>query len=298
MTTLRDTIEDTRQLLMSGTQDRLNVLQTSIDNAITSIQFTHELKGVVENARISIGLEEMHVLSVPGTAPGSSATVIRGYGGSPKLAHAAGDIIRVNPKFSDHRIKSEVNDELQGLSSPRSGLFQMKFVEFDYNPAVAGYNINATDLIDIWRVRYDMPGPTLEWPVLRRDEWYLDQHANTTDFPQGIQLVLRCPGFPGHAVRVSYKAKFSLVTNDTDDILAVSGLHDEAHRILPYGAAIGLTVGREVKRSFLTRQPEPRRSDEVPSGAAARATAILASNYTEFVQEEVERLLQRYPEQI
>src|SRR5262245_50671918 len=207
---------------MTGTQERINVLQTTVNNSIDTIILQHELKGVVEGSRIAIEMEEMHVLAAPSTAPGSSITVIRGYAGSTAASHTAGAIIRCNPQFSDYRISQEVNDELKELSSPEVGMFQIKPLEFQYNPAQSGYNISAADLIDIWRVRYDTPGPYNDWPMLRRDEWYLDQHANTTDFPGGKQLVLRVAGFPGFTVRVSYKAKFTSMVTYTDDVAVIS----------------------------------------------------------------------------
>jgi hypothetical protein len=299
MTTLADAVSLTRNYLMTGQQDRLNVLQTTVNTSITSIQFTHELLSVVPNTRIAIDLEEMHVIAVSGSSAGSTATVIRGYNGSTAASHTAGAIIRVAPQFSDWRISQEINTELKELSGPNVGLYRIRPYEFTFTPATFGYNINATDMIDVWRVRFDHPGPEKDWPVFRREDWYVDQDANTTAFPQGIQLVLRKPAFPGHTVRVSYKASFGgPLTATTDDILNVTGLHNEAHDILSLGAALGLVMGRDIKRSFMESQPEPRRSDEVGTSAGQMAMRPIIGRYQDRVASEVTRLQQRYPEQI
>jgi len=299
MTTLADTIELTRGYLMTGQQDRLNVLDLDINSVVDTVQFRYELKSIVPNVRISIDLEEMHVISVTGSGATSTAKVIRGFGGSTAASHTNGAVIRVSPQFSDWRISQEINDELEELSAPQSGLYRMKSIEFTYSPAQSGYNINASDMIDIWRVRYDHPGPERDWPVMNRNEWYFDQDANTTDFPNGKSLVLRVPAFPGFLVRVSYKASFGgPLTTGASDVLAVTGLHNEAHDLLSLGAALSLTMGRDIKRSFMESQPEPRRSDEVGTSAGQIAMRPLVAKYTDRINAEVTRLQQRYPEQI
>jgi hypothetical protein len=299
MTTLADTIELTRSYLMTGQQDRINLLDLTINASVTTVQFRYDPQSVVPNARIAVDLEEMHIISVSGSSAGATATVIRGFNGSTAASHDAGAVIRVSPQFSNWRIAQEVNDELSDLSAPNVGLFRIRPIEFTFNPAVMGYNLTATDMIDIWRVRFDVPGPEKNWPVMRRDEWYLDQDANTTDFAGGKQLVLRRPAFPGHTVRVSYKASFGgPLTALADDVLSVAGLHTEAHDILALGAALKLTMGRDIKRSFMESQPEPRRSSEVGTSAGQIAMRPILGKYADRIQSELTRLNERYPEQI
>lgn len=299
MTTLSDAIELTRQYLMTGQQDRINVLQTTVDASIETVQFEHEAKGLVPNARFAIELEEFHTIAASGTAPGSTATVIRGFGGSTAAAHTAGAIIRIAPQFSDWRIAQEINQELQDLSAPNAGLFRMRNYEFTFSPARAGYDIPVTDMIDVWRVNYDSPGPLHDWPVFNRRDWFLDQSASTSDFSSGNQLVLRQAASPGRTVKVAYKAKFGgPLTALSDNILTVTGLHVEAHQLLSLGAAISLAMGRDIKRSFMESQPEPRRSSEVGTSAGQIAMRPIISMYQSQLVSEVTRLQQRFPEQI
>lgn len=299
MTTFIDVIERTRNYLMTGQQDRTNILDLTIDSSTDTVQFRYELKSVVENAVISIDLEEMKVLSVSSTAAGSTATVVRGFSGSTAAAHTIGAIIRVSAQFTNFRIGQEINEELESLSSPLSGLFRIESTDFTFTPSQMGYSLNVPGLIDVWRVRYDVPGPSQEWPVFRRDSWYLDQDPDPTEFPDNVQLVLRKPAFPGHTVRVSYKSTFGgPLTTPAQDILTVTGLHTEAHNLLPLGAAISLTMGRDVKRSFMESQPEPRRSDEVGTSAGQLAMRPIIAKYQSDLDNEVNRLMQRYPEQM
>lgn len=280
---------------MTGQPDRLNVLQASIDNnpSTTSVQFLYELRGVADGTRLCIGLEEMHVVTVSGQGAGSTATVVRAVNGSSIAAHSANDQIQVAPQFSDFKVSKYINTALDQLSS--DGLFQIKTKEFEFIPTQAGYNLDVTDLIDVWRVSYDYPGPMQDWPVITPDRYHIDQAANTTDFPSGIKLVIQEGGYPGHNVRVAYRAPYTHLSALTDNVLTVSGLHTEAHDLPSLAACIQLLAGREVKRSFLNRQPEPRRQQEVPPGAANQSMVPLLKLYKDRCAQESRRLKRRYP---
>lgn len=296
MTTFLQLIDDTRDYLMTGQSDIINVLHADIAANATSLQLRHELKGVEVGSRLAIDLEEFHVISKTGTVPESVVTVIPAFGGSVAAAHTAGAIVRVNPQFSNWRISRYVNKCLESLVG--EGLFQVKTVTFTYNPSQAGYNIDASDLIDVWRVRYDYPGPVNDWPVLSVRDYYLDQAADISEFVNGKQLVLRRGGYPGQKVRMSYRAGFTLLSSLTQDVETISGLHASAHEIPPLGAAFRLLVGRDIKRSFLNRQPEPRRQEEVPVGAATNAMLPIAEKYYRALDREITVLTRRYPPQI
>jgi hypothetical protein len=292
VTTFSDLIEETRNHVMTGQPDRLNVLDLTINNTTDTIQLRYDLLGVGPGTRLVIDLEEMHVLSVTGTQAGSSATVIRGHGGSTAVAHTGGVVAYINPQVSSYRIAKFLNQGLQDLSS--YGLFQIKRVNFDWQPTKLGYNLNVTDLIDIWRISYDYPGVFKDWPEIDKQYWDIDQAADVTDFPQ-MKLVIRQGGHPGYPIHVAYKAGFTALTAIADDVLAVSGLHTEAHDLPPLLAALDLLMGREIKRSFLNRQPEPRRQQEVPPGSATESMQAIVAILQGRVTREIRRLKRRYP---
>lgn len=305
MSTARDLLADTRSRLMTGKPDRLNVLQDAVAANATTLKLQYELKGISEGTRLVIDLEEYHVLALSGTAAGSTVTVIPAMNGSVTTAHAIGSVIYVQPTFSDWGIAKHLNEALEDISAAQ--IFHIKNVSFDYNAAQLGYEITATDIIDVWRVKFNVPGSTQHWPVMERRNWTFDKDANTDDFPSGKALILRTGGFPGHKVHVSYKAKFTPLFNfatfnpATDyalDVTTTTKLHDEAHTLLVLDTAISMLSGREVKRTFLNRQPEPRRQEEVPVGAASQAIRPLLAQYEEALGREQRRLRRQYPEQV
>jgi len=279
---------------MTEQPDRINTLSLSVDNlpTTTTIVFTQDLEGIEKGSRIEIDQEIMFVLSISGKSAGSNAQVIRAFSNSTIASHNAGAIIRVNPQFFNTRIASKINRCLEGLSG--HGLFAVDSYEFTYTPAKAGYELVVPGFLDVLSVRYDYPGPLRDWPILLREDYFIDQTANATDFSSGISLTLRRGGYPGRKVQVTYKKTYSPLVNLSDDVELVSGLHATAHEIPPMGAAMRLLYGREIKRSFLTSQPNPRRAREVPPGSASDSMRGIAGAYYEAIDREVRVLTHRY----
>ena len=297
MTTVQDLIDRTRQHVMSGQPDRINILAGAIaaDVLVTTFELTRELKGIAEGSRLSIGTEEFHVLALSGTTAGSTVTVIRAFDGTTLSAHAAGDIVRVNPQFSDYRILKSMQECIEGLTG--DGLYQVKTVEFPYLPARMGYDLgSATGILDVYRVSYGVPGPTQNWPIFPRSYWEYDPAADTTQFPSGKSLILKAPAWPGQNIKVAYKTDFVAPTLTSTDMATV-GLQPSAYDIPPMGAALRVNLGRDIKRTFLTRQPEPRRQEEVPPNSAQGAIQALTNWYYRAINREIAVLNRLYPMQ-
>lgn len=294
MTTFQQLISQTRQHLMTGQSDRLNVLSTAVDTDDVAIVLTYENKGAAEGSIIVIGIEEMYVVNVSTTGSITTLTVIRGHNESIPVAHSVGDTIYINPQFSAFRISQFVNQAFHNLSG--DGLFRVLSTNIAANALLTGYDAGSlTSFIAPWRLSYSTSGPGQSWPVLRHDQYYMDPVADVTMFPSGVALFLRENVMSGQDMNLAYRAGFDVCTDLADDVLAVTGLHTEAHDLPPLDAAIAMLSGREIKRSFLNRQPEPRRQDEVPPGAANQAMAPLLKRYDDRIMEERTRLKRKYP---
>jgi len=294
MTTFKELIDQTRQHLMTGQSDRLNVLATAVDTDDTDIVYQYNNKGTSEGSIIIIGIEEMYVVNVATIGDTTTLTVIRGHNSSTPAAHAIGDTIYVNPQFSSFRISQFVNQAFYNLSA--DGLFRIINLPLTSNSLLLGYDMGSMDdFISIWRVRYSISGSSQAWPQLRQDEFYVDRDADVTSFPSGTALFLREGVMSGQNLNISYRASFNKCVALTDDVAVVTGLYEEAHDLPPLDAAIAILSGREVKRSFLNRQPEPRRQEEVPPGSANQAMAPLIKRYDDRIMQERTRLKRLYP---
>lgn len=294
MTLYSDLIAETRHHLMTAQPDRINVLDADITSTIDTLVLRYENKGVADGSRLAIGLEEMNVLSVTTTGDFTTCVVIRGVNGSTPALHSEGDHVYVNPQFSDFRIAKYINHGLNSLSG--EGLFQIRNTELTSSTVLKGYElVGMVNFIDVWRVRYDEIGTINNWPILRPDEYKIDHAADTTDFPSGQAIILLNQLPTARPIHISYRAGFVPLVNLTDNVLTVSGLHTEAHDLPPMYAAICLLAGREIKRTFLTSQPEPRRQEEVPVGAANQSMNPIVKRYYDRVDIEIKRLRRMYP---
>jgi hypothetical protein len=290
VTTTADVLSQARNdYLLTGNTERLNRIDTPLDASTETFSLERELKNLKEGNKLSCELEDMYVLDV--NEGSKTVTVIRGYYGTTAAAHPVNAVLTTNSRFTDAQILRTVNAELASLSSPAVGLFRMSHVDVTYNDAVMGYDMTGTSGItvqSIWQVRYKNTGPEKDWPVL--DNWALQTQSDTTQFASGNAFFLRDSGYAGNPVRIWYKTTFAPLATLTDNVLTVSGLHLEAHDILPLGAAVRLTVGREIKRNFDESQGDTRRAGEVPPGANVGAFRVNLAWRAQRIKEEAQRL--------
>lgn len=291
MTTAADLVEETRRHLMAGQRENLNQLSGAHDNSQTTFTFAHPLNQIQEGAYVSVDLEIVYVWSV--STAGLSATVQRGVLGTTAASHTDGTLTFANPRFPTFSIFQSINEDLYDLCSPTNGLYQVKEIDLTYNPAVQGYDLTgATDIIDILRIKHDIPGPSQLWPQIRK--WNLDRNANETDFPSGFALRLYQPAWPGLQIRVSYSSSFTPFTALTSNV-TTTGLAASMVDLPPLGAAMKLAGVREVQRNFNESQGDTRRASEVGTNAQVAGMRALASLRQARIRSEADKLNSSYP---
>ena len=293
MTTAQAWVDRTRSRLLSGHVPERNKLSANYTAGDTTLSFTYPLGGITKGSRLSIGLNTFYVWDVGSN--GTSATVSGGQEGSTDASATSGTVVLVRPRFTDGEIFTVLNEELAALSSPTNGLFQMKSFDLTYNPTIDGYDLNGvTDLMDIYEVRYQEPGPYKDWPRIPSYLWRLDRTALTSDFPSGAAIKLMQSAWSGFDVRVVYRAPFTQLAGLTTDV-STSGVPSSAYDIPALGAAIRLMEGREIKRNFTESQPDTRRATEVPPGAVFNSYRGLLMSYQQRIAQEAARLLAQFP---
>lgn len=290
MTTTLELIERTRRHLYSGeTRDDRDRLTSAIDADDTTIAVEFGRSGIQAGATLGIDLEELYVWDVGA----NSATVSRGEGASTAATHVDNSVVYINPKFSAFSILQAINDELNALSA--EGLFKVSTVSLSYQAGTDAYDLTSvTDLMDVLEVNFDANDGTGRWLSLDRNEWRLRRDLNTDDFASGKALTVNGFVEAGSEMRVSYKAPYTALATVADNVETISGLHSQAHDILPLGAAIRLTAGAEVSRNFLD-QSDTRRADEVPPTARLGQMRALLNLRQQRIDAEKRRLYAKYP---
>lgn len=292
MTLCSDLIDSTLDFLLGSQDDEVNVLAGTVNASVTSLSFDYSLEGIVPGATIGVGLEVLRVVEVNNTS--NTATVIRGQRGSTAAAHTAGDVVQVAPRFSRWSVFRALNDDLASLSG--AGLYQMLTVPLTYVSSIKGYDLTAvTDVEQVYSVRYKVPNSEKEWPRLEQKDYRFDAKANTTDFASGFSLTILNGGYPGQPMQVAYKAPFSPMTAEANNVLTVTGLPATAHDLPPLGAAIRLQSGHESGRVDYSSQPDTRRADEVGVGGSLQAASGWRALRKDRIDEELRRQMKRYP---
>ena len=302
MTTLSDLVIAVQRRALSDLREENSYLGAAITDTTTttfSLATGQSLGNIQSGAVIQIDWEAMFVMSA--TAPSGPIQVVRGWFDSTPATHAANAVINVNPRFPAVDIIKAINEDIDDLSAPSNGLFQMKEITTTFIPVQQGYDLTGlsnANVMEVWEVRAHEYGPANKYPIIPPSEWKLQRNADTAVFPSGMALTLDQGGFPGRPLRIQYKAPYTTpLVNATDDVLSVTGLHPQAHDIPVLGAPARLMLFRELKRSFSEAQGEPRRAQEVPVGASETAAKGLQMLRAQRIDAERARLRAMYPRQ-
>jgi hypothetical protein len=304
MTTLADLVTETQRRVLSSMREETDHLGSNVSAGTTTLSLAsgESTGSIAANAILQIDYELFLVGDNP-TA--SNIPVTPGYLGSTQASHTAGTPIVVNPRFPAVDIIKAVNETIDSLSSPSNGMFQPAEITLTYNPVVVGYDftdantniaVASTDLIDLIEIRSHDYGPFQVWPQIPLSLVQIQRQADTTVFPSGMALEIKGgPRFPGRPIRVQYKKRYTTpLVNASDDVLSVTGLQTTAHDIPVLGATARLMEFREIPRSFMEAQPQPRRAQEVPVGSSLTAMKGVMQRLQFRIDEERARLDRQY----
>ena len=277
-----------RQLL-SGTVEERNKLATTVTSSDTSIVLSYDLGGFREGSVIEIESELMYVWDAA-TAT-KTLTVQRGYDGTTAVAHTAGVLATVNPRFPRQQMLDALNSDIDDLSSTVNGLFRVVAQDISYNGSDRQINLTSgtgiIDLIDV-RLRYLAD----DYPVIRKVR--LQRNLPTSDFPSGFAIVFDEPVMAG-TLRVVTKREFTRASSESSDLQTACFVPQSCEDILEMGVLLRMMNGREIKRNFIESQGDTRRSDEVPAGATRDSLTNIQRLRRERIVAEAARLKQQYP---
>jgi hypothetical protein len=294
--TYQDLVDETVRRLMPAQMDLTCVLNANLSDSATSFRLTGPMvNGISYGQRLAIDAEVMYVRNWTLTATHpthGTATVYRGFDGSTAAAHTTSALVYIEPKYTTFDIMGAINEELDGLSGP-TVLYQVKGLTITYNPVFTGYDFPATDSIyDVLGIRYMIAPPTHNYPPIKG--WWWTDHMSNPIYPSNRILKIDSPGWPGLPMRVWYSCAFTHLTALTQTVQTQTGFPVTANDILPMGAAIRLTLGREIKRNFIESQPDPRKPPEVPPGAIVNSVKGLQWLYQRRITQERAKLRMRY----
>ncbi len=296
MTTVSVLAQNLRtRYLRGGKAPQHNILSANLLATDTNIVLTHDIGPVSRGMRVSVALEDMYVFEVvPGT---KTITVQRGAYGSVATTHTAGDVLIAGSNWTDFDILDGFNRTLGDLEG--RGLYDVGTVTATYASTVDGYDLTGvTDILDVIDVYSRSTDTTSKnWYRLDIGDWSFIADASTTDFASGYGIVMRrpTPAYIGTSLRVSYRRRFGRLSALSDDATTVGRLGTDGEDLLLMGTAVDILTTMPMARNDLSTQGDPRRADEVPTGAWSQAPSRLSRSYEKRVRAAVTVLERRYP---
>lgn len=287
-TTVASLIEETKRLVYGATRLALNRLAVGISTSDTTLTLEFDVKEAVQGAMISIDDELMWVIS--SSSASKQLTVMRNHLGSALATHALGAIIEVNPRFPRAYIKRVLQQEIDSWGSR---LYKVASSNISFTSTTRIYDLGLTNFINVIDARISpYTGRTTKSNPYR---WAVLRDMDTADFASGAAFEFLGEYPSSGIVRIKAAQEFDVsVWTDTTDV-ELLGLSTSMTDIPPIGAAWRLMSTREVGRTNMQAQPEPRRSEEVPAGHIASVAAQLKKLRDDRIDEERWTLMQRYP---
>lgn len=287
-------IDATRRQLTGGFSELRCKLANDYNPGDGKLTLSQDVSSINTGTILSAGLNVFYVWSIAGNI----ATVEPAQDGAVDVIVPANSIVRINPRFTDWAIWQELANDLADLSG--AGLYGVNTSDLTYNPIYTGYDLGtvaASNLIDIYEVKYLTPGPARDMRRLPESAWRLTRNAVTKDIPSGMSIQILNPSInnvAGYTVRVVWQSLLIAPSTPATDLSTV-GLLPSAYDLPPLGAAINLMAGREIPRNSTQTQGDVRRALEVPAGAILASANGLKMQRQKRISTEVGRLLSMYP---
>ena len=213
----------------------------------------------------------------------------RGYMGTTPSPHAENARVILTPTFPVNMIQQALNDTINSLY-PK--LFQVASTTFTFNAAQIAYPL-PDDARDVLFISWQTPGPSKEWlPV---NHWRIDRMANVSAFNTNKTVNIYEKIVPGRTVQVYYSTIPSNLTNSSDDFAAVTGLPQSSRDVVTLGAAYRLLSYVDTGRINLSSAEADLADTKLPSTAGASASKYVFALYQQRLQEESNKLQDRFP---
>ena len=213
----------------------------------------------------------------------------RGYMGTTPSPHAENARVILTPTFPVNMISQAINDTINSLY-PK--LFQVASTTFTFNAAQIAYPL-PDDARDVLFISWQTPGPSKEWlPV---NHWRIDRMANVAAFNTNKTVNIYEKIVPGRTVQVYYSTIPTNLTNSTDDFAEVTGLPESSRDVVTLGAAYRLLSYIDTGRINLSSAEADLADTKLPSTAGASASKYVFALYQQRLQEESNKLQDRFP---
>lgn len=285
-----DLVNDTRRLLLGSHRAEFNRLSSAAGDSDLSIQVEFTVLPIAAGSILGIGDELVYVWQDTTSA---SVQVQRGFLGSTPAAHVAGALVEMNPRFSQFELKRALVTEIRSWGPP---IFHPVATTLTVPAGRRDFDLEGFDsfFYDVLDVKREPRVGSHDWVSVGFKSL---RDLEVAEYGSRTAVMLDAPVERATKLRVTVATPIRPPDDFADDLEVFDefGLRGECADIAAYGAAWRLTAGREVRRTFLESQQDPRDTADVPAGAAmATARSLKALRDVRFA-EEARVMRHRYP---
>lgn len=293
-TTVSTTVERIRRQLSSGYRNELNLLNGAISDTDTTLSVLLPItSSVTPGALLFIGTEALRVVSA--SAANGTVEVLRGQQDSIAAAHADGDEVLINPRFSPLDIFDAMQDEIASYGPQLFRVDSQEFTTADADDTLE-LPLSWNDCYGVLDVRrqWSESGGVTSWP--RVNCRFQRAGAAAVSGKPILRFIdtMRAGTVLVQVARPYVLTNFALTSDLLTDVLLPESMLD----VLAMGTKLRVLVDNENGRTARTAQDEPRRAEETPVGATVQPYQFNNALYRNRRQEEVNKLRALWPMQV
>lgn len=285
MNRMMDLIADTRRIAYGSMADQLAFLAEEAPLGAAELTMMGNVDSITPGMVLSSGLNVYYVM---GTLPAERKVLVYPtYDNSHSDALSVGAPIMIRPRATDWLLFNNLNDVIRGLSSSTYGLYREGSWTLPIDSTWQTYDIpvEAQDMTSLIKVQIRDWGSTDVWVDLDPNMVIMDRASNIVRLTRNFST--------GTDARFLYRAPFKTATELTDDVVVDLGLAETMIDIPPLGAAVGLLLTTESRRSQIHNQGDPRRASEVTPGMNANSARQMERSFNDRINDEYARLVNR-----
>jgi hypothetical protein len=285
-----------RDYVVPMTRPELDVLADSYSAVSTTsdVQLAYT-ESINHGSVLDVNFELMYVLRWNPNL--RLATVKRAVSGTTAAVGAAGDVVRVNPRFPSVAILDAISDELRSWDDR---LFRVDTDAVSFGASDLAVEVSPTAAP--WRILTARKRPTSTDTVLGDETrtlvpLRLTRSEPSGQFSSGYAVHLDTASFGiATTVDVFYAVPFDLTgLASSSDLQSTHGLTDGMLEILKWGAIWRLMAGRETVRADVTTHQRPDLQQAVPAGVLLQEAQSYKRLRDEAYDREVRKLLAVWP---
>ncbi len=324
MSTIGDLVDRVYREYLEPMDDLVSytTLSTGVNDSITSVVFDGDMLSIEEEDALDKGtvieINRELMICTDLNAVTNTITVKRGAKGTTKVAHTAGDIIKISPPFPRKNVFDAVCDQIKNLFPTLFAVDTQSIVASTGYTLIGNYSSPGTHnyIVSILgaisqRTNFSSGSDTtgtvfapvttslieLPNPFTYTDDTSTERTMTYSTGPSIVHAIQFSGITAGHTAYVTFKKKFIEPTEESDT-LATVGLEEEYVPIIMAGVTAQMMAGRDVPSATSDYISDQLAVSNFPVGSSNAVRNSLLQYQQLLINQARKYLRAKYPEAV